>query len=355
MILFIGDGMGEPEITLGRDYQLGAAGRFAGLDSTRVHRRCQRPAAVHETDPSEARLRPRVGADRKRLGDRTEVVERADLDAARRIHARQRPEDDPRARPGGGIRNRERLDRGDHRRHTGGARLARAAPRLSRPTGHGSLPGRTRSRRGGQGSIAEQTVDHGVDVVLGGGLRPLRRSSTTAGQIRRPDGHRTGGGARATGSFRTAPTCSRPTARRSSSGTTTPSTMTTEWNGLLAANRSHRRRSAATRRTEPAERAVALGDDAEGTRDPRRRRGTPRSPSSRASSSRSRERRSTSRITPSTRVRRSARRSRSTRRSSSASLTPPSTRTRWCSCRRTTRTRARSSRRRRRAPAGRAR
>ena len=51
MILFIGDGMGEPEITLGRDYALGAAGRFAGLDSLTFTGDVT-TYSVHETDPT---------------------------------------------------------------------------------------------------------------------------------------------------------------------------------------------------------------------------------------------------------------------------------------------------------------
>ena len=48
------------------------------------------------------------------------------------------------------------------------------------PTDMAHLPAARRKAAGGLGSIAEQEVDHKVDVLLGGG-RPLRRRRSPAG------------------------------------------------------------------------------------------------------------------------------------------------------------------------------
>ena len=72
--------------------------------------------------------------------------------------------------------DRQRLDGRDHRRDAGGARTrtSRCVDARARTTRATTCPTETKAA-GGLGSIAEQTVDHKVDVVLGGGARPLRR------------------------------------------------------------------------------------------------------------------------------------------------------------------------------------
>ncbi len=89
-----------------------------------------------------ARLRPRLGLDRDRLGDRPENARRAHLAGPeqRDRRSRREPEDGPRARPEEGHEGRRRLDRGDHRRDPGRARLAHLAARLPGPGRHGRLP-----------------------------------------------------------------------------------------------------------------------------------------------------------------------------------------------------------------------
>ena len=83
VILFLGDGMGESEITLARNYALGANGRWAGHRSAALHRR-RRHALGPGDRPVEARLRPRLRVDRHRLGDR---VTRRPTTASRRRRA----------------------------------------------------------------------------------------------------------------------------------------------------------------------------------------------------------------------------------------------------------------------------
>ena len=65
VILLIGDGMGDSEITSARNYAYGAAGRFPGIDAL--------PLTGQYTTYSlykrrQARLRPRLGGDRQRPG-----------------------------------------------------------------------------------------------------------------------------------------------------------------------------------------------------------------------------------------------------------------------------------------------
>jgi alkaline phosphatase len=93
--------------------------------------------------------------------------------------AGEEPPDDPRARAEAGQAHRQRLDRRDHRRDPGRAQLAHLAARLPRPGGHGDRLPDGDQAAGGLGSIAEQTVDHKVDVVLGGGR--ARFQQTVAG------------------------------------------------------------------------------------------------------------------------------------------------------------------------------
>ena len=148
--------------------------------------------------------------------------------------AGQEPPDGARAGAAGGQEDRQRLDGRDHRRDAGGARLAHLAARLPGPAGHGDACPTETKAAGGLGSIAEQTVDHKVDVVLGGGRarfdaddhrRPRRR------QDRRAVGH-------APGLHRTSPTppASPRRARRTSrcSASSPRGNMTTEWTGPVA-------------------------------------------------------------------------------------------------------------------------
>ena len=78
VILMIGDGMGDSEITLARNYAVGAAGHLV-MDAPAVHRSDDHLLTVGGR-PDPARLRARLGGDRHRVVDRSEDEQRSDLD-----------------------------------------------------------------------------------------------------------------------------------------------------------------------------------------------------------------------------------------------------------------------------------
>ena len=97
VILLIGDGMGDSEITIARNYAVGAAGRLAmdTLPMTGAYT----TYSVDEGRPEPAGLRAGLGGDRHRLGDRPQVVRRRDLGDPRRASRSRRSSSWPR-RPG---------------------------------------------------------------------------------------------------------------------------------------------------------------------------------------------------------------------------------------------------------------
>ena len=121
-----------------------------------------------------ARLRARLGRDGHRVGDRPQDDRRAHLTGPQ--HRRRRPRRQHRVKTvlelaqKRGHGDRRRLDGRDHRRHAGRARLAHlpTAPARARTTRAQPASWR-RKAAGGLGSIAEQEVDHQIDVILGGG------------------------------------------------------------------------------------------------------------------------------------------------------------------------------------------
>ena len=200
VIFFLGDGMGTQEITAARYYQYGAAGR---------HER--RPAAVHGLPDDvvgeagrgaavPARLRPRLGLDRHDVGDRAEDDRRAHLAGPERRRS---------TCPGENLRDgaRERPAAGKTTGNVSTAEITDATPAVLELAHLASAAARARTdtaktcptetkAAGGLGSIAEQTVDHQVDVVLGGGRDRFRRRSRRP--RRRQDRRAVGRSARAT-------------------------------------------------------------------------------------------------------------------------------------------------------------
>ena len=82
VILLIGDGMGDSEITIARNYAEGAAGRFAGIDALPLTGQYT-TYSLDKTD-GQAGLRPRLGGDRHGVGDRHQDLRRRDLGRHRR-------------------------------------------------------------------------------------------------------------------------------------------------------------------------------------------------------------------------------------------------------------------------------
>ena len=90
VILLIGDGMGDSEITLARNYAYGAAGRFPGIDALPLTGQYTTYALDQQTA---SRPRHRLGGLGHGVGDRHEDLQRRDLastSTGRRTDARSR-------------------------------------------------------------------------------------------------------------------------------------------------------------------------------------------------------------------------------------------------------------------------
>ena len=163
VILFIGDGMGESEITVARNYSLGAAGHFAGIDSFPLTGDVT-TYSVLEADPSKPDYVPDSAATGtawatgvKTSDNRVSTTAGTDQDLKTILEYAQE----------GGFATG----------NVSTAEITDATPavldshvRLRGCQGPADMATCPQDRKpGGPGSIAEQTVDHHVDVVLGGG------------------------------------------------------------------------------------------------------------------------------------------------------------------------------------------
>lgn len=168
VILFIGDGMGESEITIARNYELGAAGRFAGIDSL-LFTGDVTTYSVQETDPS----KPDYVPDSAPTATAWATGFKTSNERISTLPGVSTPGNDPTTilelaqKAGwatGNVASSEITDATP-------AALNSHVPFRScqGPQNMSPCPAYKKSA-GGPGSIAEQTVDHGVDVVLGGGL-----------------------------------------------------------------------------------------------------------------------------------------------------------------------------------------
>ena len=198
VILLIGDGMGDSEITVARNYAKGAAGRFAGIDALPLTGQY----TTYSLDQGDraARLRARLGGHRLGLVDRHQDLRQRDLGQPRRASRSRRCSSSPR--------------RTASRPVTSPPPSCRTPPRPSRSRTSRPAPATARSRRprparrrrkenGGLGSITEQLLDTRPDVTLGGGAATFAQTATAgtwAGQTlhaagrgaRLHDGHRQG-------------------------------------------------------------------------------------------------------------------------------------------------------------------
>lgn len=163
VILLIGDGTGESELTIARNYQLGAAGRFAldGLpytgDYTTYSVKEDQPN-VPEYYPESASTATSWSTGRKTSNGRISTSPGTDRDLPTVLEIAQRA----------GYKTGDVTT----------ARLTDATPaapashvrsrRCEGPQDMAECPQDEKSA-GGPGSIAEQQVDHGVNVLLGGG------------------------------------------------------------------------------------------------------------------------------------------------------------------------------------------
>src|SRR5262245_60892259 len=169
VILFIGDGMGESEITLARNYALGAAGQFEGIDSLTFTGDVT-TYSVQETAPSV----PDYVPDSAATGTAWATGKKTSNERVSTLPGVTTPGSDPKTilelAQGAGYATG----------NVSTAEITDATPAVldshvpirgcQGPADMAACPAYKKSA-GGPGSIAEQTVDHGVDVVLGGGLQ----------------------------------------------------------------------------------------------------------------------------------------------------------------------------------------
>ena len=135
VILLIGDGMGDSEITIARNYQVGAAGRLA-MDTLPLTG-AYTTYAVQKDNPALPEYVTDSAASEHRLGDRPQDLQRGHLGAAER----QAGPDDPRAGQGLRLPDRQRDHRRAAGRHPGRPRRARGRPQLQGPGRDGHLRG----------------------------------------------------------------------------------------------------------------------------------------------------------------------------------------------------------------------
>jgi alkaline phosphatase len=234
VIFFLGDGMGTSEVTAARYYRYGAAGRmnmdrlpFTGFQTTWSVKPAASPPYKPDYDPDSASTGTMWATGRKTIDERISQGPSSAIDV-----------------PGTNLRTvLERAQRqGKRTGNVSTAEITDATPAVldSHISLRGcqgpqdaatSCAGETKAA-GGLGSIAEQTVDHKVDVVLGGGR--ARFQQTIAGG---PDDGRTVEQSAARQGYTEVNDAAGLDAFHSGRrllGLFAPVNMTTEWNGPVA-------------------------------------------------------------------------------------------------------------------------
>lgn len=224
VILFIGDGMGDSEITAARNYQMGAAGRLA-MDSL-PFTGAYTTWSVDETNPSMPTYVPDSAATAtawatgsKTSNGRISTTASTDRDLPTILEAAK-----ARGYRTGNVSTAELTDA------TPAALAAHVANRSCHGPADMAACLQDRASVGGPGSIAEQLVAHDIDVMLGGGAARFEQP-TEAGPSSLALAERRGYQVVRT---RTAMTSLRPGTGKVL-GVFTPGNMTTEWAGDLAA------------------------------------------------------------------------------------------------------------------------
>src|SRR5262245_18388161 len=179
VIYFLGDGMGTQEITAARYYQYGAAGKmnidrlgFTGFKKTWSLKPAAAPPYVPDYDPDSASTGTMWATGQKTIDERisqgpssAENVPGQNLKTVLEIAQQQ-------GKRVGNVSTAEITD----------ATPAVLASHMSlrgcqSPANTGACATET-TAAGGLGSIAEQEVDHGVDVLLGGGRGRFEQTIT---------------------------------------------------------------------------------------------------------------------------------------------------------------------------------
>jgi alkaline phosphatase len=180
VIFFLGDGMGTQEITAGRYYQVGAAGRlnvdrlpFTGFQTTWSVKPAAAPPYLPDYDPDSAATGTMWATGSKTIDERVSQGPSAAIDV-----------------PGENLETVLEVAQrqGKATGNVSTAEISDATPAVL--DSHISLRGcqgpadaatsckKETKDAGGLGSIAEQTVDHHVDVVLGGGRNRFTQTIT---------------------------------------------------------------------------------------------------------------------------------------------------------------------------------
>ena len=222
IILFIGDGMGDSEITLARNYALGASGRLA-MD-TLPFSGAMTTYSVDERDPRLPSYVPDSAATgtawatgHKTSNGRISTAPGTDLDLSTILELAQSLKWRT-----GNVTTAELTDA------TPAVLAAHVSSRSCQGPADMSGCPQDRKSAGGPGSIAEQMIDHVIDVMLGGGATRFEQRS--------PDGSDSVLGTAARRGYRV----TRTTAELNAAGSTpvlglfAPGNMSLEWKGIEA-------------------------------------------------------------------------------------------------------------------------
>lgn len=163
VILFIGDGMGDSEITIARNYHLGAAGEFA-MDTLPMSG-AYTTYSVQEDDPETPDYVPDSAATgtawatgSKTSNNRVSTTAKTDEDLTTILELAQQA-----GKLTGNVSTAELTDA------TPAVLNSHVTSRDCKgPEDMDEKCPQDKKSEGGPGSIAEQSVDHGVDVLLGG-------------------------------------------------------------------------------------------------------------------------------------------------------------------------------------------
>jgi alkaline phosphatase/streptomycin-6-phosphatase len=223
ILLFIGDGMGDSEITAARNYSVGASGRLA-MDSLPLTGQYT-TYAVQESDPTlpdyvtdSAASGTAWATGHKTSNGRISTTARTDQDLKTILELAQE-----RGMRTGDVTTAELTDA------TPAVLAAHVSSRTCQgPTDMAACP-QDRKSAGGPGSIAEQLIAHEIDVLMGGGAARFEQQSTEDGRLPVQDaltrGYRVIGGAAG---------MPLATPGRKLLGLFAPGNMTTEWSGTEA-------------------------------------------------------------------------------------------------------------------------
>ena len=204
VIMLLGDGMGDSEITIARNYEKGAGGSFAGLDAFPMTGQYTTFALNKDGKPNYV---TDSAASATGWSTGTKTYNGA-LGIDIKGHRRRRSSSSPRTRaspPATSPHRRSRTRRLPHCSPTSASGTATDPKRWSRTAQDETL------EKGGKGSVTEQLLATRPDVTMGGGAETFAQTATGR-RLSRQDPRGAGQGARVTRS--SAPQANWPTSAR---------------------------------------------------------------------------------------------------------------------------------------------